>query len=61
MLPEAAPEAAAAPGIRGDALSALVNLGYRRADAERAVRQVLGQGAADLETVLKEALRVLSL
>ena len=61
MLPEAVPEAAAAPGIRGDALSALVNLGYRRADAERAVRQVLGQGAAELETVLKEALRVLSL
>ena len=60
-LPEAAPEAAAAPGIRGDALSALVNLGYRRADAERAVRQVLGQGAAELETVLKEALRLLSL
>lgn len=60
-LPEAAPETPAAPGIRGDALSALVNLGYRRADAERAVRQVLGQGAADLETVLKEALRLLSL
>ncbi|MDE0033798.1 MAG: Holliday junction branch migration protein RuvA [Deltaproteobacteria bacterium] len=60
-LPEAAPETPAAPGIRGDALSALVNLGYRRADAERAVRQVLGQGAAELETVLKEALRVLSL
>ena len=61
VLPEAAPEPTAAPGIRGDALSALVNLGYRRADAERAVRQVLGQGAAELETVLKEALRVLSL
>ena len=60
VLPEAAPEPAA-PGIRGDALSALVNLGYRRADAERAVRQVLGQGAGELETVLKEALRVLSL
>ncbi len=60
-LPDAAPEAAAAPGIRGDALSALVNLGYRRADAERAVRQVLGNGASELETVLKEALRLLSL
>ena len=60
-LPEAAPEVAAAPGIRSDALSALVNLGYRRADAERAVRQVLGQGAAELETVVKEALRLLSL
>ena len=60
-LPDAAPEASADPGVRGDALSALVNLGYRRADAERAVRQVLGNGATELETVLKEALRLLSL
>lgn len=60
-LPETAPEAASDPGVRGDALSALVNLGYRRADAERAVRQVLGNGASELETVLKEALRLLSL
>ena len=59
-LPETAPEVSSDPGIRGDALSALVNLGYRRADAERAVRQVLNQGASDLETVLKEALRLLS-
>ncbi len=58
-LPDIAP-AAADPGIRGDVLSALVNLGYRRADAERAVRQVLSEGAAELETVLKEALRMLS-
>ena len=58
-LPDAAPTAAD-PGVRGDALSALVNLGYRRADAERAVRQVLSEGAAELETVLKEALRMLS-
>ncbi len=58
-LPDIAP-AAADPGIRGDVLSALVNLGYRRADAERAVRQVLSEGAAGLETVLKEALRMLS-
>ena len=60
-LPKAASEEAADPGVRGDALSALVNLGYRRADAERAVRQVLGNGASELETVLKEALRLLSL
>ncbi len=59
-LPETAPEISSDPGIRGDALSALVNLGYRRADAERAVRQVLNQGASELETVLKEALRLLS-
>ena len=58
-LPDAAPTAAD-PGVRRDALSALVNLGYRRADAERAVRQVLSEGAAELETVLKEALRMLS-
>ncbi len=57
-LPDIA-SAAAGPGIRGDALSALVNLGYRRADAERAVRQVLTEGATELETVLKEALRML--
>ena len=60
-LPQSVPETAADPGVRGDALSALVNLGYRRADAERAVRQVLGNGAAELETVLKQALRLLSL
>lgn len=59
VLPEAVPEPAD-PGIRGDALSALVNLGYRRPDAERVVRQVLDQGASELETVLKEALRLLS-
>ena len=60
MLPEAVPKTAADSGMRGDALSALVNLGYRRGDAERVVREVLDQGAAGLETVLKEALRLLS-
>ena len=60
-MPPSVPETAGDPGVRGDALSALVNLGYRRADAERAVRQVLGNGASELETVLKEALRLLSL
>lgn len=59
-LPEAAPDPAADPGVRDDAMSALLNLGYRRADAERAVRQVLRKGASELETVLKEALRLLS-
>ncbi len=63
-LPVSAPEsesAAVDPGIRGDAVSALVNLGYRRADADRVVRRLLDKGAADLETVLKESLRQLSL
>lgn len=61
-LPESAPESAAVdPGVRGDAVSALVNLGYRRVDADRVVRRLLDQGTADLETVLKEALRQLGL
>ena len=61
-LPESAAESAVVdPGVRGDAVSALVNLGYRRADADRVVRRLLEQGAADLETVLKEALRQLGL
>lgn len=59
-LPEAAPDPTADPGVRDDAMSALLNLGYRRADAERTVRQVLRKGASELETVLKEALRLLS-
>ncbi len=57
---ETAPAVAVGSGVRGDALSALVNLGYRRQEAERAVREVLAEGAAELETVLKGALRLLS-
>ncbi len=40
-----------------DAISALVNLGYRRAEAENNIRAVLKQGDASLENVLKGALR----
>jgi Holliday junction DNA helicase RuvA len=40
-----------------DAVSALVNLGYRRGDAESHIRAVLKEGAASLENTLKEALR----
>ena len=50
------------PGIAGDALSALGNLGYRRAEAAPAVERVLarlGEGAA-LEQVLRESLRELA-
>lgn len=43
-----------------DAVSALVNLGYRKVDAEKSVREVLKGGVAALEDVLKEALRKLS-
>jgi Holliday junction DNA helicase RuvA len=45
------------PQIMQDAVSALVNLGYRRAEAENNVRAVLKDGEASLENLLKEALR----
>ena len=43
-----------------DAVSALVNLGYRRADAEKSVREIARNGEGGLGEVLKEALRRLS-
>jgi Holliday junction DNA helicase RuvA len=46
---------------RGDAISALVNLGYRERDARRAVDEVLADGAgADLSEVLRLALQRLT-
>ena len=44
-----------------DAVSALVNLGYRKAEAENNVRTVLKRGHESLEEVLKETLRLMSL
>ncbi len=43
-----------------DAVSALVNLGYKKPDAEKLVREVVKRGAESLESVLKESLRHLS-
>jgi Holliday junction DNA helicase RuvA len=43
-----------------DAVSALVNLGYKRPEAEKLVREVLGTGERSLESVLKETLRRMS-
>ena len=43
-----------------DAVSALLNLGYKRPDAEKAVREALKRGGDSLEDVLKETLRRLS-
>jgi Holliday junction DNA helicase RuvA len=55
--------AAAAPGALGaaqaEAVSALVNLGYKRAEAEEAVRKRSESGAT-LEEVIRAALRGLS-
>jgi Holliday junction DNA helicase RuvA len=40
-----------------DAISALVNLGYRKAEAESHVRAVMQTGEGTLESILKESLR----
>ncbi|HTM11057.1 MAG TPA: Holliday junction branch migration protein RuvA [Verrucomicrobiae bacterium] len=46
--------------VSRDAISALVNLGYRRADAEKAIRDITQKQEGTLGEVLKEALRRLS-
>jgi Holliday junction resolvasome RuvABC DNA-binding subunit len=43
-----------------EAVSALVNLGYRAPEAERAVRAVSAAGAGDLAEIIRHALRKLS-
>lgn len=42
-----------------EAVSALVNLGYKRADAERAVKRAVQDGAADLEAIIRGSLKKL--
>ena len=46
-------------GMRDDVLSALLNLGYRRRDAESALKQV-EDPAGDFETLLRQTLRNLA-
>jgi Holliday junction DNA helicase RuvA len=61
-------EPAARPGvaeegttaIKSDLLSALINLGYHRPLAEKAVESSLRNGPADFEALLKRALRELA-
>ncbi len=53
-----APEAGDGPGApRADLVSALVNLGYGRPSAERAVEATLGAGDGSFEPALKRALK----
>lgn len=63
-LPQGAPRGAAAepptgePEIFADAVTALENLGYRRAEAEQAVRAAAGSSSdGDLAALLRESLR----
>jgi Holliday junction DNA helicase RuvA len=58
-LSVAAPTDAAAAADR-EAVSALVNLGYRQPEAERAVRAVTAAGAKGLAEVIRRALQKLS-
>ena len=43
-----------------DAISALVNLGYRKAEVEKNVREIVQAGRQDLEAVIMEVLRRMS-
>jgi Holliday junction DNA helicase RuvA len=63
----ASAEAPAAAGAAGggslaadDAVAALVNLGYRPKDAERAVGRAAREGDASLEAIIRRALSILS-
>jgi len=58
--PSPAAAAEGQEGERRDALSALLNLGYKRAEAERAVREASRAGAGSVESILREALRKLT-
>lgn len=46
-----------ASGVNGEAVSALVNLGYRQTEAERAVKAACAAGATDIEAVIRSALK----
>ena len=63
----ASDEAPAATGASGsgspaadDAVAALVNLGYRAKDAERAVGRAAREGGGSLEAIIRRALSILS-
>ena len=47
-------------GLEAEAVSALINLGYRHVEAERAVKAACAAGAADIEAVIRNALKHVS-
>ena len=47
-------------GLDAEAVSALVNLGYRQTEAERAVKAARAAGASDLEAIIRTALKRVS-
>lgn len=58
-LAEATSPAAAGDGLRDDLISALLNLGYQQAAAEKAVGAVMKDGADAFEPALKKTLKAL--
>ena len=60
--PGLVPTPVAVPGVMEDALSALVNLGYRRAEAQPALARVLERRGPDaaLDGLIRDALRELA-
>ena len=61
LIPETAAQPGGESGLRQDVLSALLNLGYHRPLAERAVDGAIkGAGEESFERTLKQALRELS-
>jgi Holliday junction DNA helicase RuvA len=62
QMPKPAPGRSPAKGdrARDDALSALVNLGYPRATAEKALDAAASQGASSVEELLRQSLKWLA-
>ena len=62
MTPVLAVSPKSEPGTQllQDAVSALVNLGYKKPEAEKYVRETLKSGAQSLESVLQDTLRRMS-
>jgi Holliday junction DNA helicase RuvA len=60
MVPAAGGAQPPAPALRDDVLSALVNLGYHRPLAEKAVDASLAAGHDGFEAALRQALRELA-
>lgn len=60
LEPRATEGARAPHQTESEAASALVNLGYRLADAERAVRAAVAQGQSDMAAIIRQALKRLS-
>ena len=55
------PDSAPAQGFFEDALSALLNLGYKKPEAEKALKTIYNQSGKDtaLEELIKESLNIL--